>query len=221
MRVRYSGLCILFKILFLIYLGLVAPLACAEITLEEVPEQTSDELLQALRAGGFVIYMRHAATEHTEIDQDLRNIQDCATQRNLSAQGRQQARQFGDVIRSLGVPIGKVESSPYCRCRETAQLAFGNFKINPVLYFSIAAGPEETEEKAMKLRTLLLTKPAPGTNNFLISHTSNLKEAIGIWPAPEGVSVIFRPLGGGRIAYYGMMTIEQWLELGRFEIKMP
>jgi len=221
MRVCYSGLLFLFKSSLFIYLVLAVSLVSAEISLEEMPEQKADELLQALRGGGFVLYMRHAATEHSQIDQDLRNIQDCATQRNLSTEGRQQAKQVGDAIRSLGVPVGMVQSSPYCRCRDTAQLAFGNFKINPALHFSIGAGPQETEEKARELRGLLLSVPSTGTNTFLVSHTSNLKEAIGIWPRPEGVTVIFRPLGGDRIAYYGMIPAEQWVELSRSEINKP
>jgi phosphohistidine phosphatase SixA len=197
--------------------GLVIPEVRAEITLEEASEQTPEALIKVLQEGGFVIYMRHASTEHDQMDQDLANIQDCSTQRNLSVDGREQAKNIGKAFQGLGIPVGEVQSSPYCRCRDTAQLAFGEYKINPALYFTLGAGPKETVEKAAELRMMLTTLPTSGTNTVLVSHTSNLKEAVGIWPKPEGVTVIFRPLEDGRVLYYGMIPSDQWEHMVRLK----
>src|SRR5262249_49481062 len=83
------------------------------------------ELLASLRAGGYVIYFRHADTDHSRQDQRPMNFDDCTTQRVLSDKGRQNSRAIGEAIRGLDVPIGSVLASPLCRTVETAVLAFG------------------------------------------------------------------------------------------------
>ena len=77
-------------------------------------------LLEALREGGFVIYFRHAATD-TAIDQNV-DFEYCATQRNLSQRGRDQAAEIGAGFEALGIPVGEVRSSEFCRTQETAEL---------------------------------------------------------------------------------------------------
>ncbi len=79
----------------------------------------------ALRAGGHVALIRHASTEPGLGDPPGYRLDDCATQRNLSAQGREEARRLGERLRAEGVKIAKAYTSPWCRCRETATLAFG------------------------------------------------------------------------------------------------
>jgi broad specificity phosphatase PhoE len=65
---------------------------------------------------------RQAATDQTQIDSDLSR---CETQRNLDEQSRAEARAIGQAVRALGIPVGAVLSSGYCRTRDTAALAFG------------------------------------------------------------------------------------------------
>jgi len=79
----------------------------------------------ALRAGGHVALMRHASTEPGLGDPPGYRLDDCATQRNLSAQGREEARRIGERLRKEGVVVEKVYTSPWCRCRDTALEAFG------------------------------------------------------------------------------------------------
>ena len=80
---------------------------------------------QRLRAGGLVVLMRHAATEPGLGDPKGFRLDDCATQRNLSDAGRDHARRIGAAFRAQRVPVAQVLTSPWCRCRETATLAFG------------------------------------------------------------------------------------------------
>ncbi|HEX2064210.1 MAG TPA: hypothetical protein VHE80_07285 [Acidimicrobiales bacterium] len=63
------------------------------------------DLLRALRGGGFVVYFRHAATE-SGTDTSVRDLDNCATQRNLSAEGRAQAQEIGRAFRQLGIAVG-------------------------------------------------------------------------------------------------------------------
>ena len=68
--------------------------------------------------------MRHAGTEHVAPDPQAFDLRDCSTQRGLSEEGRAEARLIGKSFVRLGIPVGQVLSSPYCRCLETGRLAF-------------------------------------------------------------------------------------------------
>src|SRR5690606_25508400 len=78
-------------------------------------------LVHALQQGGYVLYLRHAITDRSRIDTDRINLPNCATQRNLSAEGREQARAIGRAVQALGIAVAEVLTSPYCRCIDTAQ----------------------------------------------------------------------------------------------------
>src|SRR5262245_2074828 len=86
----------------------------------------------ALRSGGVVALVRHAATTGGAGDPPGFRLEDCATQRNLTERGREQARRLGEQLRAEGVSVNKVLSSQWCRCRETAALmGFGTAEIEP------------------------------------------------------------------------------------------
>src|SRR2546423_4067563 len=82
-------------------------------------------LVNALRRGGYVIYFRHTSTDFGQNDEGMTSYDDCTKQRNLTEQGRAEARAIGVAIAKLQIPIGDVLASPYCRTLETARLIFG------------------------------------------------------------------------------------------------
>jgi phosphohistidine phosphatase SixA len=167
--------------------------ALATATLAGDEALAGPDLLAALRNGGFVIYFRHARTDFSQDDTDLSDLSNCATQRNLSAEGRTQARLIGDAIATLAIPIGDILSSELCRTRETAELAFGEATLAPDLSSFGTAGSEvEEEERVAALRRLLATPPAPGSNTILVGHQFNIQAAAGI-SLTEGQAAIFRP----------------------------
>jgi broad specificity phosphatase PhoE len=67
--------------------------------------------------------VRHAYAPGAFDPPDAR-LEDCSTQRNLDESGRAQARRLGEAFRAHNVAVGRVLSSPRCRCLETARLAF-------------------------------------------------------------------------------------------------
>lgn len=157
-------------------------------------ELAGPALLEALRGGGFVIYFRHARTDFSQDDTNLTDLANCATQRNLSDEGREQARQIGEAFTALGIPIGEVLSSELCRTRETAELAFSRATPTRELSsFGTAESDAEEAERVEALRRLLATPPAPGTNTVLVGHQFNINRATGVSIA-EGEAAIFRPL---------------------------
>lgn len=170
------------------------------------------ELIKALQSGGHIIYMRHGPTDHSQNDKERGNLEDCSSQRNLSVDGREVVKRIGSNISALEIPLGDVISSPYCRCKDTARLAFGQFQIEPDLQFSISKDKAESEQLGERLYTMMMNSES-GTNNVVfVGHTSNLKDGLGVWPKPEGVVVVFQKRGN-QIIYRGMIAPDAWPEL--------
>jgi len=173
------------------------------------------ELVDVLRRGGYVVYVQHATTDKNQVDADYPDFQRCETQRNLSADGRRLAREIGAAFATLGIPVGRVVSSPYCRSTETATLAFGRREVSRALYFTMGMDREERARQRVGLRRMLSTPPAAGTNTVLVGHNAHLKEATGIWPKVEGDAHVFQPSPDGSFAYVGEVRGEDWARRAR------
>jgi phosphohistidine phosphatase SixA len=172
------------------------------------------ELVASLRRGGHVIYVRHAATEATQ-DDPMPDLADRRTQRNLSAAGREQARQLGLALRRLGIPVGAVLVSPYARTRETGELAFGPDRVRATRELLNEAYPGTDDEAlARALRRLLARRPPAGQNTVLVSHGFNLNGATGL-SIQEGESAIFLPDSAGGARLVATVTVERWQALAR------
>lgn len=162
-------------------------------------------MLEALKAGGYVIYLRHDQTDISRSDADPIDLNDCAKQRPLSDAGRAHARTIGLAFGAAGIPIDQVFASPVCRAAETASLAFPDVKRTTprALVYTLALPKEDLGGAADELRKMLATPPQAGANTVLVGHTTNLKEAAGLWPKHEGGALIFRPDGHGAFALAG------------------
>jgi phosphohistidine phosphatase SixA len=137
---------------------------------DDEPSAQDVELANALKEGGVVLVMRHAITEPAT--DRVEKIGDCTTQRNLTEEGREQARQIGRDIDALGVPVDKVLTSPLCRTNETADLAFGNAQARLWL---LSAGEEATPADERRIRRLQNSTTAPpGSATALVTHTGNI-----------------------------------------------
>lgn len=172
-------------------------------------------LLEELRGGGFVIYMRHTSTVLAGGDEQIEDLGRCDTQRNLSDKGRSDARLLRMSFRALGIPVGSVLVSPYCRTKETAALAFGEYTEDPDLGFVMGTNADETRRRAQSLRQMLGSVPEKGRNSAIVSHSANLYEAAGIFAKPEGAVYIFKPLGGGRFEAVARVLPDEWIEAAK------
>jgi phosphohistidine phosphatase SixA len=172
----------------------------------------ADSLLRWLAGGGHVIYWRHAATDRSQGDRDLRDMQRCETQRNLSALGREQARRVGEGMKTMGIPVGRVLSSPFCRNWETAQEAFGRYEIVQDLWNlpAVAASPFSSQQLVQRLQQRLGTVPEdPATNTVLVGHNLNLQAAAGV-RIDEGGIAVFKPSTDGRVHFLGTLVPEDF-----------
>ena len=111
-----------------------------------------EDLVAALREGGHVIYIRHAKTNKDwgdQISPEL-DLEDCNTQRQLSDEGKVDAKEIGEGIKAAGIPVGNVISSEYCRAYNTADLAFGTYTKDSNLNFlpCVECTPEDYKQYA-------------------------------------------------------------------------
>jgi phosphohistidine phosphatase SixA len=167
------------------------------------------QLLRSLRAGGFVIYFRHAATVPGG-DTDLQDLNNCAAQRNLSDLGREQARIIGEAFRRLEIPVGKVLSSGLCRARDTATIAFGRAEQSvDITSLPQAADEAEEQRRIMALRQLLATAPPPGENTVLVAHLFNIQRAAETNLA-EGEAAIYEPRDADQFALVATVSPDEW-----------
>jgi phosphohistidine phosphatase SixA len=170
------------------------------------PRLDDRALMDALRKGGLTILMRHASTEPVAPDPADFDVADCATQRNLSERGREEARAIAAALPKLGVRISTVASSPYCRCLETARLAFGKVEVSELLSVGDELSFQEKHERARQVRELLAVAPEVGTNAVLLTHTGTLLYSFGLDSRPEGIAHVFQPGPAGTSLYLGSLV---------------
>ncbi len=132
--------------------------------------QAPDAASQALRAGGVVIAFRHALAPGT-FDPPGFTLGQCSTQRNLNDEGRAQARRIGQWFQRQGLQPARVRSSPWCRCTETAQLAFARAEPWPALG-SPRGYAEQTNAEHLSLLRDALAEAArqPGRFEVWVTH---------------------------------------------------
>lgn len=170
------------------------------------------EVVERLREGGYVVFLRHAATDRSQRDRLGVPLTDCSGQRNLTDEGREQARSLGRAWRELGIPVAEVLSSGYCRTRETAELAFGRATIVPALTGIPAEQVGTYSGRVRALRRLLGTRPPEGENVVVVGHIANLEAATQV-EIDEGEAAVFEPLGGSRYRLAARLPASAWPQL--------
>jgi broad specificity phosphatase PhoE len=136
--------------------------------------------------------MRHASTDSTTGDRDTMRLEDCSIQRNLSPSGRDEARRIGGAFKSRGIAVGDVRSSVWCRCRDTATLAFG--MANRWLPLNSFFRNRDREPSRTGAVHELVGRHRGGTL-VLVTHQVNITALTGLYPA-EGEMIVLRPRGG-------------------------
>ncbi len=180
----------------------------------------NSSLLDLLRGGGFILYAKHGEATVGE-DQPNLNFLYCFTQRNLSEMGRRQAVYYGQILRNLQIPISSIQTSPFCRAIQTAQLAFGSMdiQIDPFWFevYRLSGNLPSTEQKRIldNLKLKLEINPPLGSNRVIISHS--FPEGIGLGQVPDMGTVIIRPLGQGNgYEIIGKLSLADLANLSRY-----
>ncbi len=176
---------------------------------------TAKQIVPKISAGGYVIYFRHAATEKDYADQVSADPNNCSTQRTLSETGWRQAELIRNSFAKLGIPVGAVVSSQYCRAWQTAKLAFGTYRKDPALNFepSEEYTADQVEKMKRQVVPMLSSPPAKGTNTVIVGHDDPFEAATGIYPEPQGVAYIVQPKPDGGFAILGSIAPSQWRDI--------
>jgi len=156
-------------ILALPWLALVRPAAAAG----------DDEAWRRLASGGYAVLLRHAQTQAGTGDPPGFRLDDCSTQRNLSAAGREEARRIGDGFEQRGIAVDEVLSSRWCRCLDTARLAFPRHRVRsfaPLDSFFADGSTGQAQTDALRA---YLARQDPGRRIVLVTHQVNIAALTG------------------------------------------
>jgi broad specificity phosphatase PhoE len=181
-------------------LGSIAALVCALATSPAQAESVWD----ALRAPGSVVVLRHSYAPGSFDPPDAR-LEVCTTQRNLDENGRAQARRIGEAFRKNAIAVGRVLSSPRCRCLDTARLAFGQAEPWAVLQGSLS---DSALRRSRVVETkIVIDAHRSGAPLVLVTHGSVVTDLTGL-NIRMGEFVVLRRASDGTRAVAGQLYVE-------------
>ena len=135
------------------------------------------KLINQLEDGGKLIFIRHAYAPGNG-DPNNFNLNDCSTQRNLNSNGRKQAKDIGNFFRENKIKIYKVLSSEWCRCKETADIAFKDFSTNSFLNSFYSAKFRKNKDKQVKALNNYVKKFKGNKNLIFVTHYVLISEVL-------------------------------------------
>jgi phosphohistidine phosphatase SixA len=147
------------------------------------------QAVEALKQGNIILF-RHANAPGVG-DPPNFQVNDCSTQRNLDEVGRTQAKRIGEYLQSNGVKVNRVFTSQWCRCKETAALAFSNLtaeaRQEDPAFNSFFNDRQDEPKQTESAKALLLTWKGPGTL-VVVTHQVNITALTSIFPqSGEGI----------------------------------
>ena len=169
---------------------------------EAAKNDAKDELWKALKAGKAIALMRHAIAPGTGDPAEF-ELGNCKTQRNLSEEGRKQAKAIGDIFRARGISSATVYSSAWCRTRDTAALLdLGKVQTFPPLN-SFFANPKAKPFQTRKLKLFVL-RARGDTPKVLVTHQVNITALTGKF-AKSGEIIVVQPTKDKKIKVLGAL----------------
>ena len=159
----------LLKLFLIIFISLVS----------SVKADFNKKLFNQLDDGGKLIFIRHAYAPGSG-DPSNFNLNDCSTQRNLSEEGRKQAEYIGEFFKDKKIKIDKVLSSEWCRCKDTAKLAFKDFDKFDALNSFYDSRFSHNKEKQIEDLKKYIKNWYSKKNLILITHFVVILEVLDI-----------------------------------------
>ena len=142
-----------------------------------IKADSNQNLINELKQGGKLIFIRHAYAPGGG-DPSNFDINDCNTQRNLSDQGREQANKIGSFFKSNNILIDKVYSSEWCRCKETALIAFNEFETNFFLNSFFSSKFAQNKNPQMKKLKEFINNWDGKNNLIFVTHYVVISEIL-------------------------------------------
>lgn len=174
-------------------------MACGLLVAASAAAHADEALWALLGQGGQVVLIRHAVTTPGTGDPPGMKLEDCASQRNLSDEGRREAARLGAALKQRKVPVARVLSSPWCRCLETARIAFGRAPAVNAALGNLFGRPERSEAQVAEMKKLVAKAPRGG-NLFLVTHGSTTNALTGVSPGTAEMVILTPQPGGFKVA---------------------
>ncbi|MFL2854550.1 MAG: histidine phosphatase family protein [Candidatus Pelagibacter sp.] len=150
--------------------------------------ESNQNLITELKKGGKLIFIRHAYAPGGG-DPENFNLYDCNTQRNLSPSGRDQARKIGNFFQDNKIPIDKVYSSEWCRCKETASIAFNKYETKNFLNSFFSSQFAKNKDSQMKKLKKFIKNWDENKNLIFVTHYVVISESLNYTPSSGEIIV--------------------------------
>ena len=161
-----------YKTLFFIFIFLTC----------SVKADLNNNLINELKQGGKLIFIRHAYAPGNGDPQNF-NLYDCSTQRNLSENGREQSKKIGNLFLKNKIDIKNVYSSEWCRCKETASIAFKNYETENFLNSFYSAKFAKNRKMQMKKLKDYVKSWNDDKNLVFVTHYVVISEILNYAPS--------------------------------------
>ena len=148
----------------------------------QIKADLNKKLINQLEDGGKLIFIRHAYAPGSG-DPNNFNLNDCSTQRNLNKDGINQAKNIGKFFKKNKIKIFKVFSSEWCRCKETAKIAFNDFSTKNFLNSFYSPEFQKNKSKQVKELSDYVRNFNSKKNLILITHYVLIYEVLGYAPS--------------------------------------
>ena len=146
------------------------------------------ELVNQLKEGEKLIFIRHAYAPGSG-DPENFNLNDCSTQRNLSKEGKEQAKQIRNFFIENRIKINEVLSSEWCRCKETAKIAFKNYTTNSFLNSFYSSKHAKNKDKQVEQLKDYIKEFKDKKNLILVTHYILIYEVLNYAPSSAEIVV--------------------------------
>ena len=153
-----------------------------------IKADSNKNLVKQLEDGGKLIFIRHAYAPGNG-DPNNFNLNDCSTQRNLSKEGRKQAQLIGVFFRENKIQIDKVLSSEWCRCKETAEIAFEDFSTISFLNSFYSSKFAKNKTRQVEEFNKYIKKFKSKKNLILVTHYVFISEILNYSPSSGEIVV--------------------------------
>ena len=147
-----------------------------------IKADTETQIIKNLKNGGNLIFIRHAYAPGGG-DPDNFDLNDCLTQRNLSETGREQAKKIGKFFHENQIPIDKVMSSEWCRCKDTAQIAFKRFETKDFLNSFFSEKFSKNRTKQIEDLNKYIDRWDSSKNLVFVTHYVVINEVLNYAPS--------------------------------------
>lgn len=181
--------------------------AFAASMLGMTPAKADEALWAKLAEGSKVVLMRHASVvAGRDGGNSLLRDPSCKKERNLSDEGRQEARTIGERFRARNIPVDQVRYSPYCRTAETAKIAFGTGSEADFLSLLEVVPPDAASAQTAKLNEIIGSYKGKG-NLVLVTHEPNIN-AVSFEMMKPADFILLQPKGGSSFEELGIVRFK-------------